>query len=435
MIGGATAANMGLDRMLERKGVPKPPKAAWNEAKRLVRGKGVRAAHPLHAPYMTGKVATASLRTVGIPLAAYGAFNLISPGDKVARVRIKDDVVKPTLRTATGVSQARQAHGRIKANRQRRRAAEQVGKSQLTDREDKSLQRRKQAGRNISLAAGTMGLGALALRAPELVRVTGKIPRVGKIAALQRVARHERGATKTSNALGTVAIGTGSIGSFNYATQQKLERKKFAKSLVAPGVWKPASALSVAERVVVRNARLHRTGEPSTVHARRRPKQPKRFVRESDKAVFRNGGYMGNGRYSGIGPKDERQMITPGKGFIVGKRDDKFLRDHADRVSPQAEKGYRYLREGRNEALKDIVRDPRHARQHGRKAHVWTQKKNRIRAKGYERAGKGEYGRDRDVAKGLVRVPRPSLRKPSIRPGHIATSALGRKYTVRGSVR
>lgn len=458
MIGASAAANAGLDRMLERRNVKQPGRAVWHEAKRFVRGGTKTAVHPLHVPYVAGKVGTASVRTVGIPLAAYGAFNMISPGDKVARVRVKDDVVKPTVRTATGVAQAKRAKQRLESNRSARKRT-QVGKSTLTDREDKQLQRRKQAGRNISLVAGTMGLGALGLRAPELARATGKIPRAAKVPGLGRLARREQGATKASNALGVAAIGTGSVGSFNYASQQKLERKKFAKAQLAfPGMPdKPFKALRTGKRVWTTP-----TGRKEVV-------------------TDHGPGETGLHKITRLHPKTGRESSSVtdpkrlGAWVKFGKRDDAFLRRYRERISPSAEAGYTHLKSGRNKAAGSAALNAaltpvnaasavsgfrrggkagvawgtgsaalagytgRNAVRDGKKAQRWNQHMGRIKAAARSRAAAGEYGRDRDVAKGLIPVLKPRIplaaRKPAIRGGHIATSPLGRKYTVRGSVR
>lgn len=223
MVGASAAANYGLDKILERKGLHKPVKAAFK-----------RKLHPAHIPYAAAKVATTSLRTVGIPLAAYGAFNMASPSGKIARIRIKDDVIKPTFNTATGRAQADEARKRLAANKTSR--AESVTKTDLTDADKETLSRRKNSGRKLSLASGTMGLAALSLRAPEIARVATKAPQLNKLKSLKALAMKEPGATKASNALGIAAIGTGSVGSFNYASQQKLERKQVTKSLPIEGV-------------------------------------------------------------------------------------------------------------------------------------------------------------------------------------------------------
>jgi hypothetical protein len=305
MIGGASAANYGLDRMLERKKVKTPPRAILHEAKRLVRGGGKTAAHPLHAPYVAGKVATTSVRAVGLPLAAYGAFNLVSPGDKVARVRFKDDVVKPTVRTATGFEQANRAKNRIKVNREARKRTQMV-KSALTDKEYNQLQRRKTVGRHISLAAGTMGLTALGLRAPELARATSKVPRVGKLKALQNLARREKGATQASNALGIAAIGTGSVGSFNYAAQQKLEQKKFAKGL--PRVLKVPNTKNLDRQL------QHYAQVPANDYALRRIESVR-----NGRSIARNMSRKGTPNIESLEPFD-RRMLTTARRFRTQSR-------------------------------------------------------------------------------------------------------------------
>lgn len=487
MLGGASAANYGLDRMLERKKIKTPPRAIFNEAKRLVRGGGKTAVHPLHAPYVAGKVATTSVRAVGLPLAAYGAFNLISPGDKVARVRLKDDVVKPTVRTATGYEQANRAKNRIKTNREARKRT-QMAKSALTDKEYNQLQHRKTTGRNISLVAGSMGLTALGLRAPELARATTKVPRVGKLKALQHLASREKGATKASNALGVAAIGTGSVGSFNYAAQQKLEQKKFAKALPKYGVVNNLGRVRVVGQHdtdlfhVVDSKDIKRFIHRSRIKFL--PENPRKGVTQMklpfEKALSSEQKARAKARARSAGrpyPNAFDNMVAGGAPWKKGvhKADDRFLRKYRQHISPEAEAGYTYLKRGRNKAAGSAAFNaaltPINAHssvsgfrrggkagvawgatgagltaltgtgavKQGRKAVRWDRRMAGIESKAQERAAAGVYGRGREITKGLIPVIRPRIplaaRKPAIRSGHVATSVLGRKYTVRGSVR
>lgn len=406
MVGASAAANYGMERLMDRKGIKTPARSLLSRKPRL---------HPAHAPYMVGRAATAATRTVGIPLAAYGAFNILSPADKVARVRLKDDVVKPTLNTATGRAQAKKVKRQLSENRAARKRAESanVAKSDLTDDERNELLRRKRKGSRLSLAAGTMGVAALGLRAPELARAAQKVPKVGGLRALKRVAAHEPAATKASNALGVAAIGTGSIGSFNYAAQQKLERKQVGKSLPSEGVIRGIGKVRVL-------------GQHSKDHFMVLDNRDVRRMVHRDRLTFTGG----------------KKNPNAGTQLRLFKSDDRFLRNHADRISPEAEAGYRHLREGRNNALKDVAKDPRHAIEHGKKAARWNKRMTKIRAKGYERASNGEYGKGREVEKGLV--PKalvrpgsalPKMRKPALRRSFIQTSPTGRQYTVRGTTR
>jgi hypothetical protein len=83
------------------------------------------------------------------------------------------------------------------------------------------------------------------------------------------------------------------------------------KSLVAPGKWKAAKDLTQAERVVVRNAHLHRS-------ARFPPKdtfQPKatsplfRRAKHRSRGVLRILGQHSKDRFFGLTTKDERLMV------------------------------------------------------------------------------------------------------------------------------
>lgn len=111
------------------------------------------------------------------------------------------------------------------------------GSTGFTPDERTQLDRRKRLGRNLSLGGGTLGLGALALRTPAgaklalkgITRATKAGSNPGRITrGLNRLSSKEAGATRLSNTTGILAIGSGAAGSFNYASQQRLERKRDA---------------------------------------------------------------------------------------------------------------------------------------------------------------------------------------------------------------
>lgn len=211
MLGGASLADHGLNQRLARKGERGVSLAVVNS----VRGKGRGFKAKVHVPHAAGKMAVRGVQVSSLPLIAIGARGVVSPR-KNKRVSLKEDVLAPSVRNATLAPQAE-------------KAAEQLGLAEPEVRKDllvsekRRLQRHRTVGRDLSLASGTMGLTALGLRAPQgaasLVRRGARSPR------LVRLANQAEAATKHSNTLGIAAIGTGSVGSFNYAAQQKLERK------------------------------------------------------------------------------------------------------------------------------------------------------------------------------------------------------------------
>ncbi len=309
-----------------------------------------------HGGHLAVRAAARGASAAGLPLAAYGAYTAVRAKQMPARkLDYKADVVKPFTEKATYRDLANTVHNKRPRVKETARTVHEskVAKRDLTRAETTNLVQRKERGRKISTAAGVMGLSALALRAPEAAKfVATKTPRAAK--TVGRLARREPSATKASNALGVLSIGTGSAGSLNYAAQQRLEAK------------------------------------------------------------------------------------------AVEKRDDRFLRKHRDRISPEAEKGYEYLRRGRNTAAAEAavsgawtgvgttvaVSGLRHGGRwgkgigaaaglasagnaaqgiaSGRKAVRWNQKMGRIKAKGRERAAQGVYGRGRmpaapEVEKALFR--------------------------------
>lgn len=115
-------------------------------------------------------------------------------------------------------------------------------KKSLTESDTKRLDRHKKAGTLLSLSSGTLGLAALGTRAPAVARsLNGK-----GVKGLSRLASHEAKATSLSNTLGVTALGVGSAGSFNYAAQQRLERKRDAvsKAQIIPGIYRPIMHIS-----------------------------------------------------------------------------------------------------------------------------------------------------------------------------------------------
>jgi hypothetical protein len=97
------------------------------------------------------------------------------------------------------------------------------------------------------------------------------------------------------------------------------------KSLVAPGVWKPAKDLSQAERVVVRQAHLHRSARFPPKDDFVPPKTSPLFRRAKHQGKIRNVlGQHSKDRFYLLGDKDERLMVhrsnlTPVKDVKISK--------------------------------------------------------------------------------------------------------------------
>lgn len=155
---------------------------------------------------------------------------------------------------------------------------------------------------------------------------------------------------------------------------------------------------------------------------------------------------------------------------------DAFLNQHRNRISPQAETGYKYLRNGYKHKVFDAtaagvlgagtvaysVRELRHknkpaavlgtlagaitlkeAHDNAKAAREWNAKANKIKAKAYERARDGVFGvgRNVDMAKSLwveksviATVPKGLMRKPAIKAGHLMHTRTGKIVSVRGSI-
>jgi hypothetical protein len=131
-------------------------------------------------------------------------------GEDTRKLSVSSDVVRPVVEHATYQDQVK-------------RGDKHISKF-LNESDTKRLDRHKKAGTLLSLSSGTLGLAALGTRAPAVARAAGN----KGVKGLSRLASHEAKATSLSNTLGVGAIGVGSAGSFNYAAQQKLERKRDA---------------------------------------------------------------------------------------------------------------------------------------------------------------------------------------------------------------
>ena len=426
----ATDAVVNADR--KRRKMDGPIRAA-------VKGKFTRR----HAGQVGAKVAGRAAFAAGAPLAAYGAYTALKPKEPTPRMNVKRDVVKPVA-------------SNLALKDLRDQQADRVGKADLSQVDQKRLVRRKKLGRDLSIVGGTLGLAALGLRAPEAARALTKVPKLNRT-PLKQLATKEPAATKASNTLGIAAIGSGAAGSFNYASQQKLEAKQFQKSLPTEGVIRGIGKVRVL-------------GQHSKDHFMVLDNRDTRRLVNRSRLTFTGGKKK---------PKTAEQMTLP-----FGKSD-RFLRRYADRISPEAEAGYKYLKRGRNEgaaqaavgtaaggltaaatgmALRDAKRlglkrpggrlsavlagagagltawNAHAAVQGGKKAVRWNSKLKRIEATAKEREALGQYGRGRvekalKLPAGVLKPLAPKLTKPSVNRSYVATSVSGKKFTVRGSVR
>ena len=434
--GGLLAAGVGARTFVSRD-------ESKRKMEKLIPAAMKRQATRRHVAHAAGRWAGRAATTVGLPLAAYGTYTSLRPKAMPARkLSYRSDVVSPLTGSLTYRSDAEKVHvGNIK--RKVKEKAQEVhdkpfGKRDLTRAETSTLVHRKERGRKISTAAGVMGLTALSLRAPEAAKFAAtKSPAIAR--RVGRIARHEPGATKASNALGIVSIGTGSAGSLNYAAQQKLEAQQVKKGLpraLRSGKVRNAYAFS--------RTQAHVSGRVAGAFPNRDPRAIYQSLwGEKNRILSRE--LSGQKRVK-VPPVLPKQLELD-----FGKRDDRFLREHRDRISPEAEKGYQYLRRGRNDAAATSalfgglaaanVGGALYSRRvhgqgklgtglalangiaaaytgitaadKGEKAYRWNSKMGRIKAKGTERAAEGVYGRGRvpmtpEVEKALFRRSGPS---------------------------
>ena len=342
---------------------------------------------PYHAAHMAGKMGVRGLQLTGIPLAAAGIYGVAKPAP-TRRVSVKSDIVRPALKNATFADAAQKGRDMFSKD----------GGSYSTYGFDAAQLQRKKRARVMNYTAAGLGAAALAARAPAAGKaIAGKL-KLHPSHRLHGWERHVPAATKASNVLGIASLSTSAANSYNTGSMHNADIKR--------------------ARIV---------------------------------------------------------------------KADRFLAQHRNRISPDAERGYLYLKRGRNEhALNSVlggasagfgakavqlgVRNFRHAGnkkalavgalggaigayggysavREARTAARWNAKMGKIKAKAYERAEQGVYGRPvqkpSDVAKALMRVspvpagspfPKGLLKRPSIRSGGIRHLAGGGWSTFRGSV-
>ena len=339
---------------------------------------------PYHAAHMAGKMGVRGLQLTGIPLAAAGIYGVAKPAP-TRRVSVKSDIVRPALKNATFADAAQKGRDMFSKD----------GGSYSTYGFDAAQLQRKKRARVMNYTAAGLGAAALAARAPAAGKaIAGKL-KLHPSHRLHGWERHVPAATKASNVLGIASLSTSAANSYNTGSMHNADIKR--------------------ARIV---------------------------------------------------------------------KADRFLAQHRNRISPDAERGYLYLKNGRNKkalgsagyaaaATGGIVGAAIHARaprtktrvglaaglalsapalgymsyKRGSDAARWNSKMGKIKAKAYERAEQGVYGRPvqkpSDVAKALMRVspvpvgspfPKGLLRRPSIRSGGIRHLAGGGWSTFRGSV-
>jgi len=162
----------------------------------------------------------------------------------------------------------------------------------------------------------------------------------------------------------------------------------------------------------------------------------------------------------------------------VSKKDDKFLTQYRDRISPSAEEGYKYLKRGEQSRRIDATGNAllgaglighaghlagkkryaiagleglgggialKTAADSRNEAREWNAKRNKIKAAAIQRESEGVWGKERnvDLAKSIwfekgisVGLPYPKgiRRAAGIRTGHLMHTRTGKTVSVRGSV-
>ena len=353
------------------------------------------------------------------------------------------------------------------------------------------INRGKKRSKRLAEGSAVLGFGALALRAPQAANALARrSKRLAATPAVKRLGSMAPHATKWSEASVPLSIGTGAVGSLNYARLQGKENKLNKPVIKGMGFTQPLKDIPKVRK----RGRLVKTGRVKSWT----DEQPG-FVKRATVAVDSRGqakvlhmqptGQAGVGlRATDIKPGgtafSTRQ--SPGStrpGPSLRKSDDRFLRENRDRISPSAEAGYEYLRRGRNTARRQsavsgavtagnllgagyyvkkknpmmagaasllAVGSGANAVDRGLMAHRWNKNKmGPIKAKAISRREAGLYApgrgkqpvdttsrskaRKADLSKALWKMPVASI-KPSVRPGGLMRLSSGRTVTRRGSI-
>jgi hypothetical protein len=200
MLGAGVAGNALLDERLRRRGSAQLGLSTYRSVRRKPGGLSWKT----HGPHLAGRAVTRGVQLAAVPVLATGVYGLAT-GRRTEKLRPGRDVVKPTLRSTV--------------------LADNLAKA-LTAREQRAVNAHKKAGQGLALVSGSLGVAALALRSPQGAKALSR--RGVKAPVLTRLAGREAAATRASDTLGVGAIGAGSVGSFNYARQQQLERRQYA---------------------------------------------------------------------------------------------------------------------------------------------------------------------------------------------------------------
>ncbi len=320
--------------------------------------------------------------------------------------------------------------------------------NELPKKEQQQLIQRRKKARHLSNVAGTLGLAALASRAPQITRaVTSATPSLRVKKPVRAILRAEPKATQVSDALGVASIGVGSANSFNWAKINRSEIKADEKSIrkgigftakLGKGKLRPTGRVKgwsdnhpgfVKKPTVAVNSR----GEARVI------RQPDRISGEPS---------MMSNISEARSPYDAfevKRNVDFGDGRItrVKKRDDKFLSEYRDRISPEAEEGYNTLRKLRNRYRLDAglagasafgvplvgAVPAYHAYKDSKR--IQELHMDKIKARAYQRKQDGVYGKGRKVEKGLIPVkPRMSY---GVRVGGIVRNG-NKTFTRRGTI-
>jgi hypothetical protein len=285
------------------------------------------------------------------------------------------------------------------------------------------INRGKKRSKRLAEASGLLGLGALALRAPQAANAMARrSPRLAATRSVKRLGSLAPHATKWSEASVPLSIGTGAIGSFNYAHQIGRENK------LAP----PKKVVKADDKFLHKHRNyISESAERAYVDLGER-----RDRRQADRSAYLT--------LAGAGAGATINRAAPGATSHLQTKlmNATFLRKNPTKIPVPVVK--RPTKLGLMVALPAAVGTVglgRQAWERQGEAKALQERRNKIKTKAYERKAAGQYGRPAklrkdhldDVSKAMWKIPTPGLRR-AVRPGGLMRMPTGKVVTRRGSI-
>lgn len=290
-----------------------------------------------------------------------------------------------------------------------------------TPEQQKLIARRKKTAKRMAETSAALGVAALAAKAPNYAAAVAR--RAPKMPGAKRIAAFAPKAEKVSEHLVPLSIGVGAAGSLNYARQLRQDEKIAAKPVVT-------------RKADDRFLRQHRNYISESAERAYQDLGERRERRQVDRSAHL--------ALAGAGAAAATNRIAPGalsnlQGRAINAT---LLRKHPTKMSltPIRKPTKFGLLVGLPTAA-GSVQLGRRAWERQKEANSLQERREKIKAKAYERQAAGQYGRPAalrkehvdDVSKALWKIPTPGIRRAP-RPGGLMRMPTGKIVTRRGAI-